>query len=214
VTPPQPSFALNPDRQSWSKWHWLDAVDDWNWPGDGFKSMEVNVYSSCEQVELFLNGISLGKKPTNRITKFMAVWQVPYQPGILKAVGITGKKQVNTSELKTAGDPAQIRIKADRSIIKADGQDLSYITVEVTDANGIRNPKAENPILFDIEGPATIVGIGNANPVSLESYQLMYRKAWHGKCLVIVKSGLEKGNIVLKASSPGLPSASIQFESN
>jgi len=214
VTPLQPSFELNPERQPWSKWHWLDAVDDWNWKGNEGKTIEVNVYSSCEQVELFLNDKSLGKKPTNRTTKYIAVWLIPYQPGTLKAVGYNGKKQVNVSELKTAGDPAQIKLSADRSKIKADGQDLSYVTVELTDANGIRNPKAESLITFSIDGPGTIAAVGNANPVSIESCQLPYRKTWRGKCLVIVKSDTKRGMITLYATASGFNKASIEIESN
>lgn len=214
VTPPEPSFELNAERQSWSKWHWFDAADDWTWKGYEGRPIEVNVYSSCEQTELFLNGKSLGKKPTNRSTKYMAVWQVPYQQGILRAVGYKGKKQVRISELKTAEDPSQIRLEADRSEIRADGQDLSYITVELCDLNGIRNPKAENLISFSIEGPGTILAVGNANPVSLESYQLPQRKAWHGRCLVIVKSEKTAGRIILKASSPGMVPVSVEIESN
>jgi len=214
ITPLQPSFELNPERQPWSKWHWLDAVDDWNWRGNEGKIMEVNVYSSCEQVELFLNGKSLGKKPANRTTKYIAVWQVPYQPGTLKAVGYNGKKQVSATELKTAGDPAQIKLTADRSIIKADVQDLSYVTVELTDANGILNPKAENLITFSINGPGIIAAVGNANPISIESCQLPYRKAWRGKCLVIVKSDVKSGKINLQASAPGLKTASLEIEAH
>ena len=213
VTPPVPSFDLNPVRESWSKWHWLDAADDWNWKGNEGKSLEVNVYSSCEQAELFLNGRSLGRKPTNRSTKYMASWQVPYQPGTLKAIGYNGKKQVMISELRTASDPSIIKINADRSEIKADGQDLSFVTVELTDANGIRNPKAENPVSFSIEGPGTIIAVGNANPVSIESYQVPSRKAWHGRCLVIVKSEAKAGKIVLKASSPGIEAAIVEINS-
>ena len=213
VTPPEPSFELNPARESWSKWHWLDAADDWNWKGNEGKTMEVNVYSSCEQAELFLNGISLGRKATNRASKYMAVWQVPYQPGTLKAIGYKGKKQVMISELKTASDPSIIRISADRSEIKADGMDLSYVTVELTDESGIRNPKAENQISFSIEGPGTIIAVGNANPVSIESYQVPSRKAWHGRCLVIVKSEAKAGKIILKASSPGIEAAGVEINS-
>jgi beta-galactosidase len=214
VTPPEPSFELNPDRQSWSKWHWYDVSDSWNWKGSEGKIMDVCVYSSCEQVELFLNGKSLGRKPTNRNSKFTAVWQVPYQPGTLKATGYKGKKQVSMSELKTAGDPVQIKLAADRLKIKADGQDLSYVTVELNDATGIRNPDAENPVLFSIEGPGTIIAVGNANPVSIESYQLPQRKAWHGRCLVIIKSEEKAGPIILKASSQGLQPASVEINSN
>ena len=92
VTPPVPSFELNPKKESWSKWNWLDAVSNWNWPGYENKPIEVTIYSSCAQVELFLNDKSLGKKLTDRSTKFMASWQVPYQQGVLKAVGYDARK--------------------------------------------------------------------------------------------------------------------------
>ena len=214
VTPPVPSFEPNPERQSWSKWHWSDAVDDWNWNGYEGKSIEVSVYSSCEQVELFLNGKSLGKKPTSRSSSFIATWQVLYQPGTLKAVGFRGKKQIKVAELHTAEEPSRIVLTADRQLIKADGQDLSYITVELTDPRGIRNPKAENLVSFEVEGPGTIVATGNANPVSPESFQLPQRKAWRGRCMVIVKSDAAKGRIILKASSKGTGQTSIDIESN
>jgi len=214
VTPPKPSFPLNPERQDWSRWHWHDVVDSWNWEGNEGKTIEVTVYSSCEQAELFLNGKSLGKKPTDRSTKFMATWQVPYQPGILRATGLNGKKKIAESELRTAGEPVTIKLTADRYQLKADGQDLSYITVELADKNGLRNPDAENPVIFTIEGPGTIVAVGNGNPVSLESYSLPRRKAWHGRCLVVVKSEAKEGKIILRASSGNLRSEEIAIESN
>ncbi len=210
VTPPVPSFEQNPNRESWSKWHWLDAVSNWNWEGYQSKPIEVNIYSSCAQAELFLNGKSLGKKLTNRSSKFMAHWQVPYQPGELKAVGYNAKNKVVTSAmLATAATPVSLQLTADKKIIKANNQDLVYITVELKDANGIRNPLAENLVKFEIEGPGTIAGVGNANPRSLESYQLSERKAWQGRCMVIVKVGKSSGEIKLKATAEGMNTASI-----
>lgn len=85
--------------------------------------------------------------------------------------------------------------------MKADGQDLSYITIELADASGVRNPKADNLVKFEIEGPGTIVGVGNANPVSFESNQQLQRKTWQGRCLVIVKSDNKPGKILLKATT-------------
>ncbi|OIP81577.1 MAG: glycoside hydrolase [Porphyromonadaceae bacterium CG2_30_38_12] len=203
VKPPTASFPINEKKEGWSQWNWYDAVADWNWNGYEGKPLEVSVYSSCDQVELFLNGKSLGKKPTNRSTKFTAIFTVPYQAGVLKAVGFAGKKMVSSTELKTAGEVANIRLTADRTEIAADGQDLSYITVDLVDAYSVRNPKAENLIHFEIEGAGEIVGVGNANPVSLESYQLPQRKAWQGKCMVIVKSKKQVGKITLNANLEG-----------
>jgi beta-galactosidase len=207
VKPLIPTFKEEQSR----RWIWFDAVADWNWKGFENQPVEVNVYSSCEQVELFLNGKSLGKKPTNRTTRFIASWQVPYQAGRLKAIGYQGKKQVNVSELATSGNVAQLKLTADRVQLKADGQDLSYITIELADASGVRNPKADNLVKFEIEGPGTIVGVGNANPVSLESNQQPQRKAWQGRCLVIVKSGNKPGKILLKATTEAAGPALLEL---
>jgi len=214
VKPLHPSFPVNPKKSEWSKWNWDDVVANWNWKDDEDSIFEVNIYSSCDEVELFLNNKSLGKKPTNRSTKFMAVYNVPYTAGELKAVGYDDGKKVNMAILKTAGEPAQIKLSADRKTIKADNEDLSYITVELVDKKGTLNPDAENLVHFEIEGPGTIVGVGNADPVSVESYQLPQRKAWQGRCLVIIKSGKKSGNIVLKASSTGLKSSELVIKAN
>jgi beta-galactosidase len=109
--------------------------------------------------------------------------------------------------LRTAEKPSTIKLTADKTILKADGEDLSYITVELVDAKGYRNPKAENLVKFQIEGAGTIVGVGNANPVSLESYLRAQRKAWKGRCLVIVKSKKEAGSIKLKVIVDGIGTA-------
>lgn len=144
----------------------------------------------------------------------MATWQVRFQPGIIAATGFKAKKKVNVSELKTASTPANIRLSADRNTIDANGQDLSYVTVEITDANGILNPTAENLITFEINGPGKIIATHNANPVSLESFQLPVRKAWHGRCLVIIRADSSKGKVILRASSQGVKSAEIEINCN
>lgn len=213
VKPLHPSFPVNPKKSEWSKWNWDDVVSNWNGKGYEDSIFEINIYSSCDEVELFLNNKSLGKKPTNRSTKFMAVYNVPYTAGELKADGYDNGKKVNTAILKTAGEPTQIKLSADRKTIKADNEDLSYITVDLVDKNGIRNPNAENLVHFSIEGSGTIAGVGNADPVSVESYQLPQRKAWRGRCIVVVKSAKNSGNIILKATSPGLNSAEAVIKS-
>jgi beta-galactosidase len=121
---------------------------------------------------------------------------------------------VAVAELHSAAKASQIKLSADRNRIVANGQDLSYITVELADNSGVRNPKAENQVSFEVDGPGTIEGVGNANPVSLESFIAPQRKAWHGRCMVIIKSNTKAGKIILKASSTGLSDASIEIESN
>jgi len=213
VTPPKPSFPLNPKIEPWSKWNWHDVVADWNWKGYENKPLTVNVYSSCQQVELFLNNKSLGKKETNRSTKFMANWDVPYQSGALVALGYDGDKKVNTAILQTAAAPVKIKLSADRTSIKANNQDLSYVTIELTDAKGNINPNADELLHFKIEGQGIIAGVGNANPQSIESCQLPQRKTWRGKCLVIVKSTGKTGDITLSVNGAGLAGKTVVIHS-
>ncbi|MGZ3871659.1 MAG: glycoside hydrolase family 2 TIM barrel-domain containing protein [Mucilaginibacter sp.] len=213
VTAPKPSFALNPKTASWSKWNWHDVVADWNWTGYENKPLQVNVYSSCQQVELFLNNRSFGKKETNRASRFMASWEVPYQAGTLTAVGYDGGRKVNTSVLRTAGVPVKIQLSADRIKLQANNQDLSYVTVQLTDVKGTVNPRANNLVQFKVEGPGIIAGVGNANPESLESDQLPERKAWRGKCLVIIKSTGKPGEITLTVNAVNLKRNAVVLHS-
>lgn len=214
VTPPTPSFPQNPKRQSWSKWHWHDVDASWNWPGNENKPLDVSVYSSCDDVELFLNGASLGRKATNRSTAFIATWSVPYKPGTLKAVGYTRGNRVNSADLRTAASPTHIRLTPDRKTIAATGQDLTYVTVELLDENDERNPNEERSVNFSLSGPGEIVAVANANPMSTESYQQPQRKAWKGRCLVVIKSGKSAGQISLTASAKGLRPAKTVIVTN
>jgi len=213
VRPPVPTFPLNPKKELWSKWEWQDVVARWNWEGYEGTALTIEVYSSCPEVELFLNQKSLGRKSANRGNKWIATYQVPYEPGVLSVKGYNGTAEVASSGLKTATEPVKIALSADRSPIKADGQDLSYITVELLDAADTRNPLASNLINFEIEGPGTIVAVGSSNPMGTESFKQPVRKAYQGRCLVIVKSGTTPGDIRLKASSEGLPQAEIMISS-
>lgn len=210
VTPPKPSFKVNTKRESWSKWHWFDVVDNWNWQGFEGKPLEVTAYSSCVQTELFLNGKSLGKKNTDRSTKFMATWQVPYSAGSLIAKGYdSSHKLVNTVHLVTAAQVTALKLSADKDLILANNQDLTYVNIELVDDKGNRNPLAENTLQFTIDGPGTIVGVGNANPRCEESFQLPQRMAWQGKCMVIIKAGKFAGPIKLTATANGLKPATL-----
>lgn len=214
VKPPEPSFEENPDRKDWSKWHWQDVSDRWNWPGHEGKPLEVEVYCAHEEVELFLNGNSLGRKETKRATEWIARWSVPYEPGSLKAVAYQGNEKADAWELVTASVPERISLSADRSVISADGRDLSYIVVEIQDMEGNRNTMADNLVHFEIEGPGSILAVASSNPMSNESFQQARRKAYKGRCMVIVKSTDVPGKLTLNAISEGLQSALVSIETN
>jgi beta-galactosidase len=211
VKPPVPSFDTNAHKVEWSRWEWFDARDSWNWQGYEGKPLNVTAYTSYEEVELFIKGKSLGRKTAGRSNKFMAVWQVPYSPGKLTAVGYNGKKKSKEVVLSTAGNATQLKLSADRQQLTANGQDLSYVTITLHDATGNICPNAADLLKFGISGPGTIVGVGNANPMSTESYQLPQRSAWRGKCLVIIKSDRQAGDIRLEVNAAGMPPAQIKI---
>ncbi|MFO7956232.1 MAG: DUF4982 domain-containing protein, partial [Candidatus Brocadiia bacterium] len=123
----------------------------------------MDVYSACDEVELRLNGRSIGCNTTGRASRYMATWIVPYEPGTLEAVGYRGGREVAVHTLRTATEPARLRLTPDRGRIAADGYDLSFVTVEVLDDTGMPHPNAENLVRFSISGPGEIVGVGNGD---------------------------------------------------
>jgi len=214
VKPPVPSFPENPNRIEWSKWHWQDVVDCWNWEGYEGKKMDVEVYSAYDEVELLLNGTSLGRKKTNRNTRWIAKWSLPYQPGKLEAVAYKDGIKADSHALVTANRPVGIELKPDRNSILADGQDLCYIQVELKDDQGQRNRTSTDLVSFEIEGPGIILAVGNSNPMSAESYRQPMRKAYQGRCLVIIRSKKEPGEILLRATGENLKPAEVAITSH
>ncbi len=214
VKPPVPSFPEKEHRAGWSKWHWHDHVADWNWEGYEGQPLEVYVYSGHPEVELFLNGESLGVKKSGPENEYMSVWTVLYNQGVLKVVARNGNEVIAETELKSAGNPSRIKLEADREKLSANGLDLSFISFELLDENGVRNPKAENLLQFELKGPGEIVAVANANPMSTESFQQPYRRAWQGRGLVIVKAGHEKGELLLTVTSEGLEPAEIKIRAD
>ena len=140
----------------------LHLLPHWNWAGKEGQELRVDALSNCEEVELFLNGASLGKQPMKRNSKLS--WQVKYAPGTLSAKGFNGGKVVAETKVETTGDAVAVQLAADRSTIKADVEDVSVFTVSVTDAKGRVVPTAGNKISFAIEGAGKILGVGNGDP--------------------------------------------------
>ena len=213
VKPPTPTFKMIPGKEEWSQWNWHDLVADWNWEGHEGEILEVTVYCMYPEVELYLNGRSQGRKKTNRESHWIAKYMVPYQAGELEAIGYdeAGKKGQGT--LSSAGPVQSIRLTADRGKIRADGQDLCYVMVELVDQQGNRHPKAEELVHFSLEGPGSIAAVASSNPRSVESFQQPRRKAYQGRCMVILRASRTGGLITLKAEAGGLPSAEVQISS-
>ena len=143
----------------------------WNWPDRIGEEIDVTINSNLDKVELFLNNKSLGIKEVELNTQ--QSWKVKYERGSLVAVGYKFDKEVIRSERKTTGEAAAIDLIADRKIISADGEDVSIITIQVNDENGLNVPTANNEIFFSVEGKGSIIGVGNGNPSSHEADKFM-----------------------------------------
>ena len=191
----------------------VHILPHWNWPDRIGKVTPVHVFTSGDEVELFLNGKSLGRKKKSQYEYRLRWDNVLYEPGELKAIAYKDGKKWAEQTVKTTGAPSQLVANADRSVISADGNDLSFVTVRVADIEGLTVPNASNPIEFEIEGPGDIVATANGDPTNMTSFPSHDRKAFNGLCIVIVKgkSG-EQGNIELRAKSPNLQGESVQIK--
>ena len=197
-------------KSAWSNEPVLHIMPHWNWK-DGQEIDVISYYSQADEVELFLNGVSQGKK-SKQGQDMKVMWRLKYAPGELKAVSRKNGKTVLEKLIRTAGPAAKLELTADRSKINADGKDLSFVTVRVLDKDGNLIPDAANLINFKIEGDAKITAVDNGSPISHESFQADHRKAFNGLALAIIKAGSKASKVTLSANSEGLQAASIQIE--
>jgi beta-galactosidase len=194
-------------------WATYPTMPSWTWPGHEGKDMQVEVYAGTEKVRLYLNDKLIGEKPSGVEQQRKAVFTVPYAAGTLKAVGVNGDREVATSVLQTVGDPVKLRLTADRSVVQADGGDLSFITVEAVDAQGRLQPNTTGEVQFSISGPGTIIAVGNGDQQSTEAYQGDHRALFQGRAIVVVRTSRTSGAIHLKASASGLSAGEVTIRS-
>ncbi len=200
-------------QSEWSDKTVLHLLPHWNWK----QGQLIDVwayYNNADEVELFLNGKSLGSK-AKKGDELHIVWKVPFEAGTLKAISRKAGKIVKETEIHTAGEATKINLKSDKITIKKDGYDLVYVTVTLQDKDGNALPTADNLINFKVLGGATIVGVDNGYQASLEPFKADYRKLYNGKCVVILQSNKKAENITLEATTVGnisLGSVAIKVE--
>jgi len=218
-------------QSQWTGKPVLHLFPHWNWKGHEGQFLPVTCYTNCDRVELFLNGKSIGAKgytfprygmegrygqyaPQSpsavRTTGDLHLsWDVPFEPGTLKAVGMKGGKPVAEVEISTTGDPAAIDLSVDREAIRADRRDVAHVTVKVLDAQGRLHPDADNEVTFEVQGEGKLIGVDNGNMADLADFKGKVRKASHGMCLALVQSTASAGQIRVSATSPGLKAANL-----
>ena len=197
-------------RSRWSNGETLHLLPHWNWEGREGEVTPVHCYTSHPAAELFLNGRSLGvrRKDANALFgRYRLVWDdVRYEPGTLRVVGLDAAGQsVAEKTVKTAGPPARVELTPDRTRITADGLDLAFVTVRIVDAEGNTCPLADDLVHFSFEGPAEIAAVGNGDQTSLGPFQASHRTAFHGLCMLILRSiDGRPGKVRVRAEAQGL----------
>lgn len=198
-------------QSEWSNKQVLHLFPHWNWTAGQDVDMWC-YYNQADEVELFVNGKSQGVKAKDE-NHLHVVWRVKYEPGSVKVVARKDGKVVGEKEIQTAGEPKKIRLTPDRNTLNADGKDLSFVTVEIVDAEGNLCPLADNLVHFEVEGNLFIAGVDNGSQTSMERFKDNKRKAFNGKCLVVLQNDGKTGAARLKAVSEGLKDAVVEIVS-
>ncbi|WP_345953459.1 sugar-binding domain-containing protein [Mucilaginibacter sp. PAMB04168] len=194
-------------QSEWTDKPVLHLLPHWNWQSG--KTVDVwAYYNNADEVELYLNGRSLGVQKKQGEDLHIS-WKVPFEPGTLRAVSRKNGRIVLTKEIRTAAEPARIELLADRKLLKSNGTDLSFVTVRVLDKNGNLVPDADNQINFTVTGKGALAGVDNGAQSSMEPFKASQRKAFHGMCLAIVQAAQSSGVVTITARADGLLPASV-----
>jgi beta-galactosidase len=187
----------------------VHLLPHWTWPGKEGQPVEVWVHGNAEEVELLLNGESLGRKTMPRNRHLM--WSVPYAPGRIEARGYNGGRRVARDVRETAGRAAAVVLTADKRVARADGGDVVMLRAEVVDARGRPVPDAADLLRFGVQGDATVIGVGNGDPTSLEADAASERRAFHGLAQAIVRVGAKGGPILASVSAQALRGDTVRL---
>ena len=188
-------------------------LSHWNFKSG--EKLKVEAYTNAQTVEVFLNGKSFGVKQRQGEPGVAPrlVWDVPFEAGTLAAVARQGGKDVASHEMQTAGPPKWLRLTPDRTALRADGQDLAHITVEVVDERGVVVPDAAQLVTFKVTGAGTNAGVDNGDPASDELFQADTRSVFQGRALLVVRSKRQPGEMTVKATAEGLEAAMLKINS-
>ena len=186
-----------------NNWMYADAIDSWTF--DGFEGTEtsVHIFSPSQEVELFLNGRSLGRKPSGRDVGYDTVFEVPYEPGELLAVGYRDGVEEGRFRLVTAGDPVRLQVEKSCDFLRAGGQSVLFLTMDLVDADGVANRQAQRRVTVEVEGPAVLAAMGSADPSAEGSYQDHTWETFDGRVMAALRSTSESGTVTVRISADG-----------
>lgn len=196
----------------WTQNPMVHIFPHWNWPGRENQPINIWCYSNCDEVELFLNGKSLGRKEMQ--ANGHLEWVVDYAPGEISAHGFRRGKVVASKIIKTSGPPAQLRLFTDRQSLVADNTDVACVTVQIIDAENNPVPTADPMLAFRVAGAGKLIGLGNGDPKDQTCDKDNRRRAFNGFCLALIQSAREPGTVALEVTSEGFPPAVLDIKIN
>ncbi|MBO5562087.1 MAG: DUF4982 domain-containing protein [Bacteroidales bacterium] len=195
-----------------TKWSVWPTWESWNWPGWEGRPVKVEVYTHAPSVRLFLDNREVGSARVDRSSEFKAVFDVPYAPGTLRAVAMDASGKVTGEvQIQTAGKPARLRLTPEKKVMTADGQDLVYVLVEVVDRQGRVVPDAAVPAEVSVSGPGCLMAAGSADMTDTEPLPSSKVTTWHGRAMIVVRSGFRPGKIRVEARS-SLPANRVDLQ--
>ena len=205
-----PKDAYYMYQSEWTDKPVLHLFPHWNW----IEGQTIDMwcyYNQADEVELYVNGRSQGVRRKADSHQYHVMWRVKFEPGEVTVVARKNGRDVREQTIRTAGAPHQIRLTPDRTMLQADGKSLAFVTVEVLDSEGNLCPRADHQVFFELDG-ATIAGVDNGCQTSLERFKADNRRAFHGKCLVVVRADRASGPITLTARAADLQPDTIRLE--
>ena len=191
-----------------SPWSWSDAVSSWSWPGFDGEPVAVEVYADADEVELLVNGSSVGKLPVAIDQEYRTTFDVPYEPGVIEAIARRAGVEIGRYSLTTAGETMVLDARADRAEIRADGSDLSFVALTLVDAAGVVHTTVDRRVTIEIDGPGVLQGLCSANPATDEKFTATACSTFDGRALAVVRP-TGAGQIIVTVTADGCAPASV-----
>ncbi|GAA1917859.1 glycoside hydrolase family 2 TIM barrel-domain containing protein [Microbacterium aoyamense] len=204
-----PHLAVQPvnrsgEKQTISSWRSTSSLQSWSWEGYEGRNAVVEVYADADHVELRLNGVTLGRERSGASVGYLSTFRVPYEPGELVAISFDSNgAELGSTSLRTASEELSLRMTAETTTLRADGQDLAFVTVEVTDSAGTVRPLADRLVKIDVDGPATLLGLGSGEAITEEVFTSSEHSTYFGRVLAVVRAGSREGSVRVTATAEG-----------
>jgi beta-galactosidase len=192
-------------------WSWTDVVSTWSWPGHEGAAVTVEVYADADEVELVVNGRSVGRQPSGEKRRYRSAFETTYEPGVVEAVAFRNGAEVGRAAIRSAAAPVLLEATVDRAVITADPEDLAFVTLRLVDEDGVLHVARDCTVTVEVDGPAVLQALGSANPATEEGFTGPSCTTFDGRALAVVRP-TGPGRITLRATAPGCERQQVEID--